>query len=218
MLITIDGPSGVGKGTVAKIISSRLGIQYLDSGAMYRALALFAALKGIQCDDDIRLKRLIIDIHIQFIKDDNGEDRVMLNADDVTEDIRTNEISKLASEYASIEIVRGVLREMQKRLVRNKDYIAEGRDMGTYVFPNADFKFYLDADPEVRAERRSQQLTKMLGMKFNKDRILEEINQRDNLDKTRDICPLHPADDAVIIDTTSLSIDEVVEEVHKRVK
>ena len=90
--------------------------------------------------------------------------------------------------------------------------------MGTYVFPNADFKFYLDADPEVRAERRSQQLTKMLGMKFNKDRILEEINQRDNLDKTRDICPLHPADDAVIIDTTSLSIDEVVEEVHKRVK
>ena len=142
----------------------------------------------------------------------------MLNADDVTEDIRTNEISKLASEYASIEIVRGVLREMQKRLVRNKDYIAEGRDMGTYVFPNADFKFYLDADPEVRAERRSQQLTKMLGMKFNKDRILEEINQRDNLDKTRDICPLHPADDAVIIDTTSLSIDEVVEEVHKRVK
>ena len=218
MLITIDGPSGVGKGTVAKIISSRLGIQYLDSGAMYRALALFADLKGIKCDDDIRLKRLIIDIHIQFIKDDNGEDRVMLNADDVTEDIRTNEISKLASEYASIEIVRGVLREMQKRLVRNKDYIAEGRDMGTYVFPNADFNFYLDADPEVRAERRSQQLTKMLGMKFNKDRILEEINQRDNLDKTRDICPLHPADDAVIIDTTSLSIDEVVEEVHKRVK
>ena len=122
MLITIDGPSGVGKGTVAKIISSRLGIQYLDSGAMYRALALFADLKGIKCDDDIRLKRLIIDIHIQFIKDDNGEDRVMLNADDVTEDIRTNEISKLASEYASIEIVRGVLREMQKRLVRKGLY------------------------------------------------------------------------------------------------
>ena len=218
MLITIDGPSGVGKGTVARAVSNKLGFSYLDSGAMYRALALYADLKNIKEDDDLKLKKLLIDIHIQFVTNDEGEDRVFLNTDDVTEDIRSNEISQLASKFAKIELVRNVLTEMQKRLVKNKNYITEGRDMGTYVFPDADYKFYLDADPVVRAERRSLQLTQTLGMKFNPQKILEEINQRDNLDKTRKICPLHPADDAIIIDTTNLSVIDVVENIINRIK
>ena len=218
MLITIDGPSGVGKGTVARAVSYKLGFSYLDSGAMYRALALYADLKNIKEDDDLKLKKLLIDIHIQFVTNDEGEDRVFLNTDDVTEDIRSNEISQLASKFAKVELVRNVLTEMQKRLVKNKNYITEGRDMGTYVFPDADYKFYLDADPVVRAERRSLQLTQTLGMKFNPQKILEEINQRDNLDKTRKICPLHPADDAIIIDTTNLSVIDVVEIITNRIK
>lgn len=218
MLITIDGPSGVGKGTVARAVSYKLGFSYLDSGAMYRALALYADLKNIKEDDDLKLKKLLIDIHIQFVTNDEGEDRVFLNTDDVTEDIRSNEISQLASKFAKIELVRNVLTEMQKRLVKNKSYITEGRDMGTYVFPDADYKFYLEADPIVRAERRSLQLTQTLGMKFNTQKILEEINQRDNLDKTRKICPLHPADDAIIIDTTNLSVIDVVENIINRIK
>ena len=218
MLITIDGPSGVGKGTVARAVSYKLGFSYLDSGAMYRALALYAGLKNIKEDDDLKLKKLLIDLHIQFVTNDEGEDRVFLNTDDVTEDIRSNEISQLASKFAKIELVRNVLTEMQKRLVKNKNYITEGRDMGTYVFPDAEYKFYLEADPIVRAERRSLQLTQTLGMKFNPQKILEEISQRDNLDKTRKICPLHPADDAIIIDTTNLSVDDVVENIINRIK
>ncbi len=218
MLITIDGPSGVGKGTVARAVSYKLGFSYLDSGAMYRALALYADLKNIKEDDDLKLKKLLIDIHIQFVTNDEGEDRVFLNTDDVTEDIRSNEISQLASKFAKVELVRNVLTEMQKRLVKNKNYITEGRDMGTYVFPDAEYKFYLEADPIVRAERRSLQLTQTLGMKFNPQKILEEINQRDNLDKTRKICPLHPADDAIIIDTTNLSVIDVVENIINRIK
>ena len=218
MLITIDGPSGVGKGTVARAVSYKLGFSYLDSGAMYRALALYADLKNIKEDDDLKLKKLLIDIHIQFVTNDEGENRVFLNTDDVTEDIRSNEISQLASKFEKIELVRNVLTEMQKRLVKNKNYITEGRDRGTYVFPDADYKFYLDADPVVRAERRSLQLTQTLGMKFNPQKILEEINQRDNLDKTRKICPLHPADDAIIIDTTNLSVIDVVENIINRIK
>ena len=218
MLITIDGPSGVGKGTVARAVSYKLGFSYLDSGAMYRALALYADLKNIKEDDDLKLKKLLIDIHIQFVTNDEGEDRVFLNTDDVTEDIRSNEISQLASKFAKIELVRNILTEMQKRLVKNKNYITEGRDMGTYVFPDAEYKFYLEANPIVRAERRCLQLTQTLGMKFNPQKILEEINQRDNLDKTRKICPLHPADDAIIIDTTNLSVDDVVENIINRIK
>ena len=139
-IVTIDGPSGVGKGTIAKIISQFLGFYYLDSGAMYRALALFADLHGINTADDKRLKKLLIDLHVRFVKE-NGKDKVFINSDDVTDDIRTNEISTLASQFAVNETVRGVLREMQRRLVKNKNYVAEGRDMGTYVFPDAKYKF-----------------------------------------------------------------------------
>ena len=209
MIITIDGPAGVGKGTIAKIISKSLGFKYLDSGAMYRALALFADLNGVSDNDSDRLKKILIDLHIQFIEDEEGE-RVLLNTDDVTEDIRTNEISTLASKFAANDIVRKILREMQRRMIKDKDYIAEGRDMGTYVFPDAKYKFYLDADLKIRAKRRADQLKEILGINMNEENVAKEISNRDNLDMTRESCPLHPAADAVIIDTTNMTIDEVV--------
>ena len=209
MIITIDGPAGVGKGTIAKIISKSLGFKYLDSGAMYRALALFADLNGVSDNDSDRLKKILIDLHIQFIEDEEGE-RVLLNTDDVTEDIRTNEISTLASKFAANDIVRKILREMQRRMIKDKDYIAEGRDMGTYVFPDAKYKFHLDADLKIRAKRRADQLKEILGINMNEENVAKEISNRDNLDMTRESCPLHPAADAVIIDTSNMTIDEVV--------
>ena len=209
MIITIDGPAGVGKGTIAKIISKSLGFKYLDSGAMYRALALFADLNGVSDNDSDRLKKILIDLHIQFIEDEEGE-RVLLNTDDVTEDIRTNEISTLASKFAANDIVRKILREMQRRMIKDKDFIAEGRDMGTYVFPDAEYKFYLDADLKIRAKRRADQLKEILGINMNEENVAKEISNRDNLDMTRASCPLHPAADAVIIDTSNMTIDEVV--------
>ncbi len=218
MIITIDGPAGVGKGTIAKIISKSLGFKYLDSGAMYRALALYAELNGVTEDDSNKLKKLLIDLHIQFIEDENG-DRILVNGtDDVTEEIRTNEISTLASKFAAKNLVRTILREMQRRLVKNKNYIAEGRDMGTYVFPDAEYKIYLDADLEIRAERRAKQLKEILGVNVNKNRVMAEIQDRDNLDKTREFCPLHPADDAIIIDTTKMEINEVVNKIESVIK
>ena len=209
MIITIDGPAGVGKGTIAKIISKSLGFKYLDSGAMYRALALFADLNGVSDNDSDRLKKILIDLHIQFIEDKEGE-RVLLNTDDVTEDIRTNEISTLASKFAANDIVRKILREMQRRMIKDKDFIAEGRDMGTYVFPDAEYKFYLDADLKIRAKRRADQLKEILGINMNEENVAKEISNRDNLDMTRESCPLHPAADAVIIDTSNMTIDDVV--------
>ena len=217
MIITIDGPAGVGKGTIAKAISKSFGFRYLDSGAMYRALALFADLNGVTEKDLIKLKKILIDLHIQFT-DEEGRERVLLNTDDVTEEIRTNEISTLASKFAANDFVRKILREMQRRLVKNKDYIAEGRDMGTYVFPDAKHKFYLDADLEIRAKRRANQLKEILGISMNEERVLKEIKDRDRLDMTRESCPLHPADDAVIIDTSSMTVNEVVSKIESVIK
>ena len=217
MIITIDGPAGVGKGTIAKAISKSFGFRYLDSGAMYRALALFADLNGVTEKDLSKLKKILIDLHIQFT-DEEGRERVLLNTDDVTEEIRTNEISTLASKFAANDFVRKILREMQRRLVKNKDYIAEGRDMGTYVFPDAKHKFYLDADLEIRAKRRANQLKEILGISMNEERVLKEIKDRDRLDMTRESCPLHPADDAVIIDTSSMTVNEVVSKIESVIK
>jgi CMP/dCMP kinase len=217
MIITIDGPAGVGKGTIAKIVSKTFGFKYLDSGAMYRALALFADLNGVSEKDSSKLKKILIDLHIRFVDHEEGE-RVLINTDDVTEDIRTNEISTLASKFAANDFVRTILREMQRRIVKNKDYIAEGRDMGTYVFPDAKYKFYLDADLEIRAKRRSLQLKEILGININEDKVSREIDDRDKLDMTRKSCPLHPAEDAIIIDTTSMSINEVASRIESMVK
>jgi len=197
IIITIDGPSGAGKGTLARAIAKRLGYSYLDTGAMYRAIALLIHRKNINIDNEKRLSEMLLQTHISFERDQNSNLRVFLNREDVTEEIRAREISKLSSDVATKKVVRDYLRGMQRRIALKGNIVTEGRDMGTYVFPNADFKFYIDASLSERARRRRIQLDKQ--------------------DKERLESPLHPAPDAVIIDTTNLTVDTAIEMIMKTI-
>jgi cytidylate kinase len=211
-IITIDGPSGAGKGTVARALAKRLGLIYLDTGAMYRAVALHANRKGTDLNNEKELTNLLFDVHISLQSDSNSDLRVILNEEDITEEIRTSEISRLSSYIATKKIVRDVLKRMQKRIGKGGNIVAEGRDMGTYVFPDADFKFYLDATPDERARRRWLQL-KDVGIDEGMDKVRAEMEERDKQDMERSEAPLHPALNAVIIDTTNLTVEEVVDKI-----
>lgn len=214
IIVTIDGPSGSGKGTVAKAVAKRLGLSYLDTGAMYRAVALSAFRKGIPFDDDEKLNELISGIRIGFREEGNSGQRVFLNGEDVTDEIRVPHISRLSSDIATKGVVRLHLKRMQREIGKERNIVAEGRDMGTYVFPDADFKFYIDAALDERARRRWLQL-KESGIEANFEEVKREIEIRDKQDKERTESPLHPASDAVIIDTTNLEVGEVVERIVK---
>ena len=209
IIITIDGPSGAGKGTVARALAKRLGFIYLDTGAMYRAVALHAKRKGTDLNNQKELTDLLFDVHISLQRDSNSDLRVILNEEDITEEIRTPEISSLSSYIATKKIVRDVLKRMQKRIGKGGNIVAEGRDMGTYVFPDADFKFYLDATLDRRARRRWLQL-KESGIDEDIGKVRVEMEERDKQDMERSESPLHPAPNAVIIDTTNLTVEEVV--------
>ena len=214
LIITIDGPSGVGKGTVGRIISKKLGYLYLDTGAMYRASALATQREGIKLDDEEELKKMLSKISISFREDSNGETRVLLNGEDVTDEIRTLLISHLSSNISKKGVVRRALQRMQREIGEKGGVVAEGRDTGTYVFPDADFKFYLDADLGERARRRWLQLRDM-GIHTGLELVEREIEERDRQDKERDDSPLHPAQDAYIINTTNLGVDETVDRILK---
>jgi len=216
IIITIDGPSGAGKGTLARAIAKRLGYSYLDTGAMYRAIALLVHRKNVNIDDEKRLSEMLLQTHISFERDQNSNLRVFLNREDVTEEIRAPEISKLSSDVATKKVVRDYLRGMQRRIALKGNIVAEGRDMGTYVFPNADFKFYIDASLSERARRRRIQL-KESGIKVSIEEVKSDIEGRDKQDKERLESPLHPAPDAVIIDTTNLTVDKAVEKIMKTI-
>ncbi len=216
IIITVDGPSGAGKGTLARAIAKRLRYSYLDTGAMYRAIALLVHRKNINIDNEKRLSEMLLQTHISFERDQNSNPRVFLNREDVTEEIRTPEISKLSSDVATKKVVRDYLRGMQRRIARKGNIVAEGRDMGTYVFPNADFKFYVDASLSERARRRRIQL-KESGIKVSIEEVKSNIEGRDKQDKERLESPLHPAPDAVIIDTTNLTVDTAVEMIMKTI-
>jgi len=217
LIITIDGPSGVGKGTVGRIISKKLGYLYLDTGAMYRASALAARREGIKLDDEEELKKMLSKISISFREDSNGETRVLLDGEDVTDEIRTPLISRLSSSISKKGFVRRALQRIQREIGEKGGVVAEGRDMGTYVFPDADFKFYLDADLGERARRRWLQLRDM-GIHTRLESVEREIEERDRQDKERDDSPLHPAQDAYIINTTNLGVDETVDRILKIIK
>jgi cytidylate kinase len=196
MLIAIDGPAGAGKSTVARAVADAIGFTYLDSGAMYRCVAL-AELRGVadpvECEIGLG-------------------DRVTLDGEDVTEAIRTPQVSELASQVAARPEVRGQLVALQRAMIRSGDYVAEGRDIGTVVAPDAELKVFLTASPEERARRRATQLG------ADAEQVLREQRERDERDSTREHSPLQPADDALRVDTTGLSVDEVTQKIVRLVR
>ena len=211
MIIAIDGPAGSGKGTVAKIIAKKISAVYVDTGAMYRCVALEAIRNNIKIEEKEKIQELLDNINID-LKQENENLKIYLNNEDVSDKIRTEEVSKFASSYSTIDIVREKMVDLQREMATSKDIVMEGRDIGTVVFPNADIKIYLDATPEERANRRMKQ-NKEKGIVSNYDDILKEIKIRDNRDMTREISPLKKADDAIYIDSTNFEIDEVVDKI-----
>jgi len=215
-IITIDGPSGSGKGTVCHILASKLGWNLLDSGALYRILAFAALQEKIALDNDTALAELALNLQVAFVSNGGGVDTI-LNDQNVGDKLRTEVVAEAASKVAAIQIVRDALLARQKAFYQDPGLIADGRDMGTEVFPNAPVKVFLDASAEERAQRRFNQLQNK-GFDVSIAQILSEIKERDHRDRNRAVAPLRPASDAIEIDSTSLSIDEVVEQVLDLVK
>ena len=209
IIITIDGPAGAGKSTVTKILGDRLGLDCLDTGAMYRAVA-WAIREGKK--EALSGEALVLFLKdLNFVIEGNGPDqRVWVQGRDVSQEIRTPEISQLASAFSMKPEVRSVLADKQKALGRQGGLIAEGRDMGTVIFPQADYKFFLEASLEVRAQRRCKELTQR-GQTVSLDEVKQEIETRDRQDQQRTLAPLCPAQDARVIDTSQLTPEMVVE-------
>jgi cytidylate kinase len=212
-VITIDGPSGSGKGTVSRLVAARLGWHFLDSGALYRLVALAAMHHAVSLDDEVSLKTLAAHLDVQFISgEEGGESRMVLEGEDVTDTIRTEECGRAASVVAALPPVRQALLQRQRAFRESPGLVADGRDMGTVIFPNAELKVFLTASREERAQRRYNQLNAK-GVSVTLQHILGELAERDARDSERSVSPLRPAADAITIDTTALTIDGVVEEV-----
>ena len=202
--IAIDGPGGAGKSTIAKLVGDKLGLEYIDTGAMYRAVGLKLNRKGIKPDDLISISNVLEETTIDFV---NG--KIILDGDDVSDIIRTQEISKFASIYYQIPEVRSKLVDIQRRIAAGKSVIMDGRDIGTNVLTDAELKVFLTADSMVRARRRYEEL-RSKGVNANLDDIHEEIKERDYQDMNRKLNPLVQAEDAIRLDTSDMTIDEVV--------
>ena len=214
IIIAIDGPAGAGKSTIARRVAARLGFLYVDTGAMYRALGLWALRAGVDLQDAQRLGRLAAAARIDFAA--NGT-RVLLNGEDVTEAIRSPEVSAAASLISTYPIVRRAMVAEQRRIGSHSSVVMEGRDITTVVFPEADVKIYLDAAPETRAQRRLHELAER-GQQLTPAQVAAELAERDRRDRSRAEAPLVQAPDAVLIDTTSLSIEQVEEAVLKLIR
>ena len=212
-VLTIDGPSGSGKGTVGQILAQQLGWHFLDSGALYRAVGLAALRERISFNDKPALARLATSMDIHFMpRTDGGAAAVLLYGEEIGDRLRTEESGKLASIVAAIPEVRAALLQKQHSFRQSPGLVADGRDMGSVVFPNAILKVYLTASPDVRAERRYKQLIGK-GFNVNLPRLLDEIRERDARDAERAASPLKPAEDACILDTSQLDISGVVERI-----
>ena len=211
MIIAIDGPAGAGKSTVARLVAARLGYAYLDTGALYRAAALQASRMGLALEEGEPIRRLMQEIEIRF---EGG--RTRLGGEDVSEAIRTPEISRLASVISAIPSVRRSLLPLQRRVGHAVPTVADGRDMGTVVFPDADHKFFLDATPAERARRRHRELRDK-GVDVPLEEVEREIRERDERDSGRSEAPLRRAADAVYLLTDSMDVEEVVEAVLDRI-
>lgn len=213
-VITIDGPSGSGKGTVAGLLAKRLGWRLLDSGALYRLLAFAARNHGVDLTNEEALKVLAAHLDVQFSAKTGGGQRIILEGEDVTDVIRSEQVGAGASQVAALPAVREALLQRQRAFLEAPGLVADGRDMGTVVFPQAQLKIFLTASAEERARRRYLQL-KGKGMEADQASLLQEIQERDERDSQRSVAPLKPASDAIVLDSTSLSIDEVQEKILK---
>ena len=213
-VVAIDGPSGSGKGTIAHQLASYLGWHLLDSGALYRLVAVAAQNSAVDLDDEAGLSRVAAGLDVRFVSKADGTEQIFLGQTDVAGDVRTEETGKIASNIAAMPKVRVALMELQKRFRKAPGLVADGRDMGSVVFPDAPVKIFLTASPEERARRRHKQL-KDKGIDVSLPALSADIAERDLRDTERAVAPLKPAPDAEILDTTDLSIDEVVEQVKK---
>lgn len=207
-VVAIDGPAGSGKGTVAKLISEKLGFVNIDTGATFRCIALAMIQKDIKKEEEDKIKELLNHIDINMKPDGT----VLLNGEIVTDRIRENDVNTLVSPISVIKIVRDKLLDVQRKIAEGKNVVMEGRDIGTVVFPDADVKIYLDASPEERAKRRLKQ-NQEKGIESSYEEVLQNIIDRDKRDSGREIAPLKQADDAIYLDSTPLSIEEVVEKI-----
>jgi len=216
LIITIDGPSGAGKSTLSRLLAEKLNYTYIDSGALYRAVALKVKQSGVDPDDDASLCRLCNTLILSF-QQDKGRLTVMLDGREVTDAIRAPEISLLASRVSSRKVVRDALLGVQRRLGDGGGIVVEGRDMGTVVFPAAEVKFFLDASLEARGRRRCDQY-RAQGKTYALGAVTRDMEKRDSDDTQRALSPLKPADGAFIIDSTDMSIEDVVEEMLKAVE
>ncbi len=210
-IVGIDGPAGSGKGTVTKRVANKLGLINIDTGITYRCVALEVLKQGIQLDDTNKIIEIAKNIKIKIDNTPNG-DIVFLDDINVTQDIRSKEVTKIVSQVSSIKEVRFLMVDMQRKLAEGKNVIMEGRDICTYVFPNADVKIYLDASIEERAKRRfKENQEKNIDMTY--EEVYENIKKRDENDKSKEIGALKVAEDSIVVDTTNLTIDEVVEKI-----
>lgn len=214
--IALDGPSGSGKSTVAKALSKELNILYLDTGAMYRACALKTLALGVDTFDEAGVSKFINDINLK-IKYIDGSQHTFLDDEDVSERIREPHVSMAASNVSSLKCVRLKMVDMQRKIASEMSCVLDGRDIGSYVLPNADYKFYITAGVEVRATRRYKELTAK-GFDVDYKKLTEEIEQRDYNDKNRDFAPLRQAEDAIYLDTSDMNVEEVVNKVLSYIK
>ncbi len=208
--IAIDGPAGAGKSTLAKGIAKRLNIRYLDTGAMYRAMAMYAQKKGVAFADEAGIERIIGGADIRVVYDGRGQ-RVLLGGEDVTDGLRTEALSMGASSVSKHPCVRKKLAELQREVGRQYDVVMDGRDITTNVLPHTKHKFYVTASPEERANRRLKELRARGDETETYEHVLEELKKRDHQDSTRAFMPLKKADDAMLVDTTALSIEQAIE-------
>lgn len=216
MIIAVDGPAGAGKSTVAKLLAQKLGFLYIDTGAMYRALTLKILNSGIRANDTTRIIEVAHNTVIGLVNNVNCTLKVLLDGKDVSKEIRESRITKYVSDIAKIKEVRDVMVSLQRRLGNMSDSVLDGRDIGTVVFPEAQRKFYLDANFKVRALRRHKELNEA-GQKVSLKDIENDVLNRDTIDSTREVGPLKKAKDAIYIDTTNMTIQEVVDTLWVRI-
>ena len=206
--IAIDGPAGAGKSTIAKLVAKEKGYIYVDTGAMYRGLAIYFLKKGIQPDEKEKIIDACKDAEVSIGYED-GAQQIYLNGENITSMLREEAVGNMASISSAVPEVRAKLLDLQRNLAKEKDVVMDGRDIGTHVLPNADVKIYLTASVECRANRRFKELTEK-GIACNYDEIAQDIQERDTRDMNREIAPLKKADDAVLVDSSDMTIEEVV--------